>query len=185
MSKNIWEVAVVAWALWFVCSGNWAKIAQQQASTVFADTEESKDEARQRVEEMLKSFDFMMEMESSAGQKQDDTSKSTVKIEVHLQGLQGWQKLSSFVLDLDSDKPSEPVEIKSEPDQHIVHGSRNRLCPPVLVGKDGLRVDVAKADSKDSSTNNSNNYNGSLALPTEGKLVAKYAGKTYYVSSNK
>ena len=114
-----------------MCSGDWNKIAQQQAITVFADTEESKDEARQRVEEMLKSFDFMMEMESSAGQQQDDTSKSTVKIEVHLQGLQGWQKLSTFVLDLDSDKPSEQVEIKAESDQHVDNGSRNRLLPPV------------------------------------------------------
>lgn len=167
-----------------MCSGDWNKIAQQQAITVFADTEESKDEARQRVEEMLKSFDFMMEMESSAGQQQDDTSKSTVKIEVHLQGLQGWQKLSTFVLDLDSDKPSEQVEIRAESDQHVVNGSRNRLLPPVLVGKDGLRVDVTAAGSKRSSTKSSNNYSGSLALPTEGKLVAKYAGTTVYIVSH-
>eukprot|EP00958_Prasinococcus_capsulatus_P018851 scaffold2254_cov393-Prasinococcus_capsulatus_cf.AAC.19 len=149
---------------------DWDTLALSQASTFFADSPQGKTEANERVEEMLKSFEFMMDMETTEKRREQTGQSPAVALEVHVQGLRGWQKIQECLLHVDLDTPTEPVELKPQKDEvEIVRGTRRRLCPPLSIDSDGLMQYDGVANAKSAA---------GLTLPPEGKLLVKYGDTT-------
>eukprot|EP00873_Tetraselmis_striata_P028698 jgi/Tetstr1/448962/TSEL_036187.t1 len=120
---------------------DWEGLAKRVKNTVFGAA--GRDVAQKRMENLLKTFEFMADMEASAGPNNPaegsmdvDLTAVPVKLETRRKTSAGmWVTYSEYTFHINTTKPAEPVELRDE-EGRAVTGRRYRLAPiPHAVAK--------------------------------------------------
>ncbi|GMH44294.1 hypothetical protein BSKO_12228 [Bryopsis sp. KO-2023] len=109
---------------------DWETIATNQKYATFG--EEHEKSAKKRVEEMLKTIDFMCDMEqsppmNSTEEPKENCTHGPIRVETRFQvkNTKVWERASDYKFEIDSEKVPEAIELAKDSDK--VKGVRYRL----------------------------------------------------------